>query len=153
MKGSVQITGWVVNWAMWTQHNPRVPSGVIDIISKGSYLKSSLLSKIFYLGLSFFSIYQHYWTVLNWSWKLERHQIGAWNRCCLWPLKHTKKLLVTKQEPPELYTHLNQCVELLLRQLEAEFKICFEWSFLGKKLYLGLIWGNIACYRKYQCNK
>ena len=24
-------------------------------------------------------------------------------------LKHTKKLLVTKQEPPELYIHLNQC--------------------------------------------
>ena len=29
-------------------------------------------------------------------------------------LKHTKKLLVTNREPPELYIHLNQCAELLL---------------------------------------
>ena len=73
-------------------------------------------------------------------------QIGAWNRCFLWPPKHTKKLLVTNQEPPELYTHLNQCVQLLLRQFEANFKIYFTFSW--KKLYLELIWGNIACYRK-----
>ena len=25
--------------------------------------------------------------------------------------------------------------------------------FLGNKLYLGLIWGNIACCRKYQCKE
>ena len=25
--------------------------------------------------------------------------------------------------------------------------------FLGNKLYLGLIWGNIACQREYQCKE
>ena len=29
MNGVIEITGWVINWGMLTQHNPRVPLGVI----------------------------------------------------------------------------------------------------------------------------
>ena len=39
VNGSVLIAGWVINWTMWTQHNPRFPPGVIAMISKGSYLQ------------------------------------------------------------------------------------------------------------------
>ena len=72
--------------------------------------KSSVLSWILYLGLSFFSIHQQYmlfWIIIGHK-SYRDNQIGAWNRCCLWLLKHTKKLLVRNQESPELYTHLNQ---------------------------------------------
>ena len=70
----------------------------------------------------FFSIHQQY--TLFWISTAHKNyrdnQIGRWNRCCLWPRKYTKKLLVTNWEPPGLYTHLNQCVKLL-RQLDANY--------------------------------
>ena len=75
-----------------------------------------------YIGLFFFSIHQQYtlfWISTGHK-NYRDNQIGRWNRCCLWPRKYTKKLLVTNWEPPGLYTHLNQCVKLL-RQLDANY--------------------------------
>ena len=49
-----------------------------------------------------------------------------------------------------------------MRQLETNFKIYLPWmelvtdvtsTFSWKLTFLGLIWGHIACHRKYQCKE
>ena len=35
--GQCETVGWVTNWAMWTQYNPRIPLSVIAMISKGCF--------------------------------------------------------------------------------------------------------------------
>ena len=56
--GNVKTAGWVTKWAMWTQHNPRVPLGVITMISKVCFLQmfknilKFLLRAFFYLNPS-----------------------------------------------------------------------------------------------------
>ena len=113
-----------------------------------------------YLGLFFFSIHQQYmffWISIGHK-SYRDNQIGPWNRCCLWPFKHAKKLVVTNWEPPELYTHFKPVYrttfETTWRKLQnllwMELVTDVTLIFLGNKLYLGLIW---ACYRKCQCKE
>ena len=102
---------------MWTQHNPRVPLGVIVMISKGCFWQTSnfIINFVFryflYLSPSTVDV------VLNWYWahslikfrgKIELvHEIDLVSD----HLEYTIRLLVTNQESPELslYTFKRVC--------------------------------------------
>ena len=45
--------GWVINWAMWTQHNRRVPLGVMLRYQKDFTNASPILSKTLYSKIWF----------------------------------------------------------------------------------------------------
>ena len=76
---------------MWTQHNPKVPLGVIAMISKGYFWQIFNIIKKFifraFLELNLSTVH----AVLTWYWahfdkSYKRNQIGAWNISCLWHL-------------------------------------------------------------------
>ena len=104
---------------MWTQYNPRVPLGVIAMISKGSYfhkLQSIIVVRAFlYLNpqcMLFWVSTGHTFIKVTETIKLVYEIDVVCDH-----LKHTKNLLV------ELYIHLNQCAKLLLlKRLKANFK-------------------------------
>ena len=136
---------------MWTEQNPRVPLGVIAMISEGC---TPILSWSLYLGLFFISIHQHcmlFWIgighiLVN---VMEReNQIGAWSRSWLW-LYHTKRLSCKPRTSwalslplslslslsLSLFIYLNQCEELLSKLLEANLQIYLEWSWQLMQFY------------------
>ena len=87
----MQTAGWVINWAMWTQHNPRVILGVIA------------MKFVFRAFLDFNLSTVH--VLLTWYWahydeSCKRNQIGCDH---LWD---TNRLLSTNQEPPELSLYI-----------------------------------------------
>ena len=102
---------------MWTKHNPRVPLGVIVMISKGCFWQISnfiikfVFRSFLYLNPSTVDV------VLNWYWahtlikfrgKIELvHEIDLVSD----HLEYTIRLLVTNQESPELslYTFKQVC--------------------------------------------
>ena len=94
---------------IWTQHNPRVPLGIIAVISKGCFWQiSNVIIKfvckafLYHLNSSTVNV------ILNWYWHTlinvvyRENQIDlASSRFCSW-LYRTKRLWVTNREPPEL---------------------------------------------------
>ena len=75
---------------MWTQLNPRVPLGVIALMSKVCFWQifNIIIKFIFRAFLYLNPSTEH--VVLNCYWaqaliSYKEGQIGAWNRSCLWP--------------------------------------------------------------------
>ena len=81
---------------MWTQHKPRVPLGVIAMISKGCFWQiSNIIIKFVFRAFLYFNPSTVH-GVLNWYWvhfdkSYRENQIGVWSRSCLW-------LLIAHQE-------------------------------------------------------
>ena len=84
-----QTTGWVINWAMWTQHNPQVPLGVIAM----KFVFRAFLD----LNLSTVHVLLS-WYCAHFDESYKRNWIGCDH---IWD---ANRLLITNQEPPELST-------------------------------------------------
>ena len=66
LNDNVELAGWVINWAMWTQHNLRVSLGVFGITSKGCFCQFSRISRKFIFRVF---LYLNPWTVyVIWNW-------------------------------------------------------------------------------------
>ena len=82
VNGNVQTARWVTNWAIWTQHNPRVSLRVIAMISKGCFwqISNTLIKFVFraflYLNLSTVHV------ILNCYW--EHTSKFTWNEFDNW---------------------------------------------------------------------
>ena len=118
----MEIAGWIINWAVWTQHNPRVPLRVIAFISKSYFCQISYCHKVHV-------IFNRYWahTLIKVTGKIKLvHEIDL---VCN-HLKNTKRELVTNLESPELSLYAFKPVcRTILETLWGKFQ-----NLLGMKL-------------------
>ena len=127
------MAGWIINWAMWTQHDPRVPLGVIAFISKGCFCQTSNYRAFLYLNSSSLHVVlNRYWahTLIKGIRKIKFvHEIDL---VCD-HFKNTKIKLVTNLESPELSVYAFKPVcRTLLETLSGKLQ-----NLLGMKLTTG----------------
>ena len=66
VNSTVEIARWIINWVMWTQHNPRDPLAVIALISKGCFCQVSnykvcILGFLYHNSSSLHVVLNRYW--------------------------------------------------------------------------------------------